>query len=339
MITQLACVQSQSVDELLAGSTGLQNSCLNARFTMSIASETLRWGPKWKEKQVLFSNRTGPVLMALELEDEVQQTIVRRIQDAQERTRILTERADDQWSYRRILKSALKDRPRSTIQRVNNEIRQTLSADDQHRKAYLVALGRAAREENPSLESIEKIESFTMPYDPLMTDFVHFEVAHLLGRASTTDPAREYHNWMHCITYAPDSDRSVRPVASALDLLRRNPTIVPDPAWRWDQFCLLLDVMRVRWSSRWEAGVTSKYEAADMQHSIEAVTATLTAMDELAPQAGLDQETWKVQRRIWVDTLVTPTRSRQGNGQTRNQMLDTVRQEWLRRNSELAEPK
>lgn len=339
IFTQLACVKPEVVDELLAGWPGTSNSCVNARFTLRLASETLRWGPKWKEKQVLFTNRTELLLLALGLEDEVQQTVVRRIQDAQERNRILTEKADDQWSYRRILKDALKDRPRTSIQRVNHEIRQALCPEDQHRKDYLIALGRAAREEAPSLASIQRIEEYAQPYDPLVTDFVHFEVAHLLGRCREPDPAREYLHWMYCITYAPDKDRSVRPVAAALDLLRRNPEIVPDPAWRWDQLSYLLDIMRVRWSARWQMNAASKFEAADMQHSIEAVTATLTAMDDLATEAGVSRETWKVQRRLWEDSLVNPTRTRQGNGEARNQMLDSVRQEWQRRNRELAEPK
>ncbi len=337
--TQLVCLQPVVVDELLAGWPGTSNSCTNARFTLRLASETLRWGPKWKEKQAVFTNRAELLLLALGLEDEVQQTVVRRIQDTQERTRILTEKADDQWSYRRVLKDVLKDRPRTSIQRVNNEIRQALSPEDQHRKDYLVALGRAVREAAPTLAAIQQIEEYAQPYDPLVTDFVHYEVAQLLGRGSETDPAREYHHWMYCITYAPHNDRSVRPVAAALDLLRRNPEIVPDPAWRWDQFSHLLDVMRVRWSTRWQLNSPSKFEAADLQHSIEAVTATLAAMDDLSAEAGLDRETWKVQRRIWEDSLVSPTRARQGHGEARNQMLDSVRQEWLRRNQELAVPK
>ena len=339
MFAQLACVQSEAIDELLADTRRSQNSWLNARFTMSLASETLRWGPKWKEKQAVFANRAELILTAMHLEDEAEQTLARRIQDSQERVRILTEKADDQWSYRRVLKESLKDRPRTSIQRINHEIRQALTPEDRHRKAYLVALGRAAREEAPTREAIAKLESFAEPYDPLVTDFVSFEVAHLLGRAQDSDPAREYGHWMHCISYAPGNDLSVRPVAAALDLLRRNPEIVPDAAWRWDQFSQLLDVMRVRWAARWQAEAPSKFEAADMQHSMEAVTATLSAMDELATEAGVDRATWKVQRRIWEDSLVTPTRTRQGNGEVRNPMLESVRQEWMRRNSELVEPK
>ena len=339
VFAQLVCVSPEAIDELLAGSGGSTNSCANARFTMSLASEVLRWSPKPMEKQAVFANRAELVLTAMHLEEEAEQTLARRIQDSQERVRILTERADDQWSYRRVLKESLKDRPRTSIQRVNNEIRQALTPEDQHRKDYLVALGRAAREEAPTLEAIAKLESFAEPYDPLVTDFLSFEVAHLLGRAHASDPAREYGHWMHCITYAPGHDQSVRPVAAALDLLRRNPEIVPDPAWRWDQFSQLLDVMRIRWAGRWQAKTPSKYEAADMQNSIDAVTATLSAMDDLATEAGVDRATWKVQRRIWEESLVTPTRTRQGTGEARNPMLESVRQEWMRRNSELVEPK
>ena len=339
LFTQLACVTVENVDELLLGAPRSPNSCENARFTMSLASETLRWGPKWKEKQELFADRAGLVLAELGLKEEDEHALARQIQDGQERVRLLTQRADDQWSYRRVLKEALKDRPRTSIQRVNNEIRQALTPEDQHRKDYLVALGRAAREQFPSLEAIEKVEAFAEPYDPLVTDFVSFEVAHLLGRVKDADPAREYGHWMRCITYAPGNDYSVRPVAAALDLLRRNPEIVPDPAWRWDQLSQLLDVMRVRWAGRWQADAPSKYEAADMQNSIEAVSATLSAMDDLAAEAGVDRATWKVQRRIWEESLVTPTRVRQVKRDPKDQLLESVRQEWLRRNSELVEPK
>lgn len=337
-LAQLACIPAEAVDALLAKSTGTPPSCANARFTMQLATETLRWGPKWKEKQSLFANRTELVLTAMKLEEEPEQTLVRRIQDAQERVRILTETPDDQWSYRRVLKGALKDRPRTSIQKVNHEIRQALIPEDQHRKGYLVALGRAAREEFPSLEAIERMESFAAPYDPLVTDFVSFEVAHLLGRMKVADPAREYRHWMHCITYAPGNDCSVLPVAAALDLLRLHPEIVADPAWRWDQFSQLLDVMRYRWAGRQRADQPSKYEAADMQRSNEAVTAALSAMDDLAPDAGMDRETWKVQRRLWEESLVTSTRARQENVEPKDQMLESVRQEWMRRNRELAEP-
>jgi|GEM_PF-5038621 len=338
MLAQLACMQTEHVEQVIAESKASSNSCRNARFVMRLGSETLRWGPKWKEKQAVFANRMEILLAAMGLEEAAKQTIGRRILDSQERTRILTERADDQWSYRRVLKDALKDRPRTTIQRVNNEIRQTLTVDDKHRKSYLVALGKAAREPVPTLSAIERIEGFAEPYDPLVTDFVHFEVAHLLGRAEVADPAREYGHWMYCIAYAPNADQSVRPVAAALDLLRQNPEIVADSAGRWDRFSSLLHVMRIRWTSRWQSKAASKFEAADMQHSIASVTATLGAMDDLREAAGIDRETWKVQRRIWEDSLVNPTRARQGSGEPKNQMRDTVRQEWLRRNSELAEP-
>ena len=339
MLAQLACMPTEHVDQVIAESKGTSNGCRNARFVMNLGAETLRWGPKWKEKQALFANRMEIMLAALGLEEKAKQTIGRRILDSQERTRILTERADDQWSYRRVLKDALKDRPRTTIQRVNHEIRQTLSIDDKHRKSYLTALGKAAREAVPALSAIERIEGFSEPYDPLVTDFVHFEVAHLLGRAEAADPARQYRHWMYCIAYAPSADHSVRPVAAALDLLRQNPEIMDDPAERWDQFSSLLNVMRIRWTGRWQAQAPSKFEAADMQHSIESVTATLGAMNDLREAAGIDRETWKVQRRIWEDSLVNPTHARQSSGEPKNQMLETVRQEWQRRNSELAEPK
>ena len=339
MLAQLACIPSHQVEQMLARVPGSSNSCGNARFLLTVGSETLRWGPKWKEKLNLFANRAELVLKEAKLKETDEQTVARRILDAQERTRILTQTADDEWSYRTVLRDALKSRPRTTIQRVNKEIRQTLTADDKRRKEYLVALGKAARETKPSLAAIERIETFAEPYDPLVTDFVHFEVANLMQRAQDSDPAREYRHWMYCIAYAPEGDRSIRPVAAAMNLLKDHPEIEPDPAWRWDQYNLLLDVMRTRWSNRWQSGTPSKYDEADLQHSIEAVNGTLSAMNDLQPQAGLDRNAWQVQRRVWDESLVSPIRSRQGQVDTKSEMLQAVRQEWMRRNSELSEAK
>jgi hypothetical protein len=70
-----------------------------------------------------------------------------------------------------------------------------------------------------------------------------------------------------------------------------------------------------------------------------AISATLTAMDELAPTAGIDADAWKVQRQIWEDTLQSPLRQRQGATPPQDQMLETVRQEWQRRNADLNETK
>lgn len=339
VITQLACIPPHQVEQMLTNASRTPNSCGNARFLMTVGAETLRWGPKWKEKQNLFANRAELVLKEAKLKEADEQTVVRRLMDSQERTRILTQKADDEWSYRTVLRDALKSRPRTTIQRVNNEIRQTLSADDKHRKEYLITLGKAAREPKPSLAAIEHIEAFAEPYDPLVTDFLHFEVANLMQRASESAPASEYRHWMHCITYAPEGDRSIRPVAAALTLLKQHPEIESDPTWRWDQFNLLLDVMRTRWSTRWQAGTPSKYDEADLQHSIEAVNGALSAMNDLQSQAGLDRDAWKVQRRIWDDSLISPIRSRQGQADPKAEMLQAVRQEWMRRNSELTESK
>ncbi len=339
MITQLACIPAHQVEQILSSSSRYGNSCGNSRFLMTVGAETLRWGPKWKEKQSLFANRAEMVLKEAQLNESDEQTVARRILDAQERTRILTQTADDEWGYRTVLRDALKTRPRTTIQRVNKEIRQTLTDDDKRRKEYLVALGKAARQTSPTLEAIAQVEAFAELYDPLVTDFLHFEVAHLLERSADPDPAREYRHWMYCITYAPDGDRSIRPVAAALNLLRSHPEIEPDSAWRWDQFNLLLDVMRTRWTARWQSGTPSKYEAADLQHSIEAVNHALTAMNELQPQSGIDREAWKIQRRIWNESLVGPIHDRQSREDRRDEMMETVRQEWKRRNSELSETK
>lgn len=338
MVTQLTYVTPEKVREMTTEAAP-GNGALSGQFALRLASDVLRWGPKWKEKQPVFADRATLVLVAMGLPEDTQQIIARRIQDTQARQKILTETPDNQWVYRKELKDALKNRPRTKIQKVNNEIRQTFDEYDQQRKAYLLALGTAARQPQPTPESISAVEKFAEPYDPLLTEFVHFEAAHLLGRTATPEPAREYHNWQYCIGYAPANDRSVRPIVAAMDLLRRNPEIVSDPELRWEQHSALLDAMRLRWVNRWQQSTNSKFDPADMQNSSVAISATLSTMDDLASQAGIDSETWKVQRQTWEDTLLSPLRSKQGSTPPPDQMLESVRQEIERRNSELGDSK
>ena len=137
---------------------------------------------------------------------------------------------------------------------------------------------------------------------------------------------------MHCVLSAPDRDRSIRTVGSAMLLLAEHPEVVDSPELRWDQGQLLLEVMRMRWVLRWQPGVApSKFEPSDRQYSLEAIQAVLKMLDEIREPAGPDAATWAVQRRVWVDTLESPLRNRQAYGNSGEQMKNIVQQEWLRK--------
>lgn len=338
MLTQLAYVTPESVQQM-TGSGMTDNRCLTGNLSLRLLSDALRWGPKLRENHELFLNRATLLLVAMGLSEDAEQTLARRIQDSQARFKILTDSPDNQWAYRKELKDGLTNRPRTKIQRVNNEIRQTFDAYDQRRKDYFVALGQAARQEHPTRESIEAVENFAQPYDPLLTDFAHFEAAHLLARMQTRDPASEYRHWMYCVGYAPNPDRSIRPIVAALDLLNRNPSIVRDPEVRWEHHSFLLESMRTRWTNRWQKGTTSKYEAADQQVSVTTVSATLAAMDDLIDQAHIDADSWKVQRQVWEDTLLSPLRSHKTDSLAQNPLLESVRQKVQQRSTETSPQK
>ncbi len=334
MITQLACLPADKVDELLA-ETSANNTALNARFTTRLARETLCWGDKYAEKRELFANGVDLVLNQMGLADEETQPLIRRIQDSQERTTMFTAIPDNAWEYRKSLKTALKDHPRASLRTVNHELKRTLDPDDQRRKEYLVVLGKVASKPVLAPEEISALLEFSAPFDPLLTDFVHFEVAHLLSRATPRDPVSEYRHWMHCVLTAPDRDRSIRTVGSAMQLIAQHPDVVASPDLRWDHCSLLLEVMRMRWILRWQPGVPpSKFEPSDRQFSLEAIQALLKTMDEIREEAGIASESWKAQRRVWEDTLESPLRTRQIHGNSSEQMKAIVQQEWLKKQIE-----
>lgn len=331
MVTQLAGLPAESVEELLKGAVP-GNSSRNVRFMATLGPEMLRWGDKHQEKRKLFSNGVDLVLNQMGLSDEAKQPLVRRIQDSQERVTTLTEIPDNAWEYRKLLKTALKDRPRASLRTVNHELKRTLDPDDQRRKAYLAALGQLVTQPQLAPEAVEGLLEFAAPFDPLLTDFVHFEVAHLLARATPRDPVQEYRHWMHCVLSSPDRDRSIRTVGSAMQLLAEYADVPGHPELRWDHAQLLLEVMRMRWVLRWQPGVSpSKFEPSDRQFSLDAIQSVLRMMDATRESAGIDQATWQVQRRVWEDTLVSPLRTRQTYGNSNEHMKAIVQQEWLKK--------
>ena len=299
----LAAVNDDATAEVAAKSTHA-NRAADGRTAFAMAPEVARWGPKLDEIRELLTARSSPMLTWIGECTEADD-VSKRLADVKEQRRVINECPEQFWEYRKSLKERLQNRPRSMIVPVSHEgLKRRLHPEDERRKQYLVALGNAARQSQPDLQSIRRVAGFVEPYDPLVSFFAHHEAAHLLARAARPDRQAELAHRLHTVYYGAGTDRSVRNVADSLTLLIDAPDSVDSPQARWDHINALLEVLRHRWSERLPAREKSRYAAADIDESLQASRRALRVMDGLAAELQIDSTTWRHRRDLLERELV-----------------------------------
>jgi len=268
----------------------------------------MRWAAKRQEVMALMSSRAR--LLAGLLGKAAQDPHIRlRLREVQTRSDLLRQYPDQYWAYRKEVKRQLTKRPRSTIRLVSGEEpRRVRHPDDRHRLDYFEALSEAAR--HPTPDRIRTVETFKAPYDPLISYFLHPEVASLWARSSQRDEAAELRHRLHTVYFAPAGSRAVRDVIQAMELLQERPDALPDPSARWDHFNALLQTLVDRWLNRSSVRPSSTQIALnDIDQSLLAVQGTLAAMDRLRAEAGVPWDEWKARRTFLAKTLVGPLKA------------------------------
>jgi hypothetical protein len=236
--------------------------------------------------------------------------VIKRLEDVAEQQRVIRDNPDAAWAYRKVVRHRLQERPRTAILPVAHEgLQRQLHPEDQRRKAFLLALGEAARQPAPEHDAIERVRRFVEPYDPLVSDFVHHEAALLLSRAAVADPRAELEHRLHTIYFNTGNDRSVRNVTEALALVLDHPEAAGDPLDRWDQANALLEVLKHRWALRAAESEASQYAQSDAEQTLAAAQRALRTMDELAPQLPVDPDDWQARRDVLERQLLRPLRT------------------------------
>jgi hypothetical protein len=280
----------------------------NGRFSFRLPAEIARWGAKGVELQRLLRAHALPVANWLPESPELE-AMRKRMADMAEQRNIVAQHPDHYWAYRKTLRQRLQERPRSTIVQVKHEgLRKETHPEDVRRKEYLVALGAAATQEEPSAESIAEVAQFAEPYDPLLTPFLHGEVARLYTRCATEEPEQQLKHLLYAVYYSPGVDRSVREVVSAIKLLT-DESCRADDAERWDHVNALLETLRVRWGLRSQQKVPSRFDAADARATISTAKQAIEFLERTAPDAGIDPEWSDLRCRVLDRTLVRSLRS------------------------------
>jgi len=309
---------------------------IQATLTATRATQAAFWSDgdqaNWLEKEIQLTRRSR--LVEWLGDKRVSRELLRRINEVVSQRKVVHENPDTHWwEYRKVLRKQLQDRPRSAIQQVAAmDEKQKPHPEDVRRRDYFVALGNAARNEQPTRQQIADVEEYLEPYDPLVSYFARHEVADLLGR-SGQDPNQELIHRLHVIYFAPTLDASVWNVAKTLEALVNHPEAIPDDSTRFDALNGLIQTLRVRWEIRQSRTESSPQRTLEfLDQSLVAVEKAVTAMDAISGSAGVSTADWQVRREVINRLMVRPLmsyrtemRSRQTRGKAKTKaMLDNI---------------
>lgn len=299
---------NDALSELAASSRS--NSAANGRFAFRIPQEVMRWGAKGQEQYAALAPRASRLLGWENVPDN-DPDVLRRLAEVSAQANVMTAYPDQPWAYRKAARTALEDRPRSLIQQVSRKaFDRGLHPDDKRRLDYFTALGRAAQQAKPSEEDIRAIVEFEAPYDPLVSYFLHQEVAGLYARRGDDAKGLELRHRLHAIYYSNPADRSVRDLVDALALLAAYPQACPDPAERWDHMNSLLQILKTRWETRGAVEPKApRIVLNDLEKSISAVETSFETMDSLHADARVPESDWLARKAYLERSVVRPLRT------------------------------
>ncbi|ODA28915.1 spermidine synthase [Planctopirus hydrillae] len=241
--------------------------------------ETMRWGAKLQQTQALLSapRSTEPVYPPLPIPvdpdsgeepppvvyrrlsllmegmgfDGEDPDLVRRLEEIVAQRHLINDHPEAWWwEYRKVVKERLGKPPVATVRLATAQaLKGGMLPDYARRKDYFEHLGEAIRSPNPAAE-VPELLKFEEAYDPLLSPFIHQEVAELLHRSGKEARAEELRHRLHLVYFAPGFDSSVRNVQVALEMVLDHPETIVDDAARYDLILSLMHTMRNRWNLR-----------------------------------------------------------------------------------------
>ncbi|MFN0195346.1 MAG: spermidine synthase [Planctomycetaceae bacterium] len=310
ILLNLNTLMPKQVDELIAESRLPVNSVQSLCFANELPREVIRWGEKLKEVQQLTSGKAGHLLKELGEDDQTPE-LLNRLSDVAARNRLMTEFPDQYWVYRKTVRQLVTSRPRSLIQPVSTDGEFSgLHPEDRRRLDYFSALGKAAGQKSPDPKLLSHIGSFSQPYDPLLSYFVHQEVAELYAKSAARGSPEECEHRLHAIHFGFPSDRSVRNIADALQMIAQHPQSIADPWGRWDSMNGLLQMLKIHWDNRGQSSPeTTKIAINDIDQSLLAIDQTFAGMERLHTELGISTDAWNARKMVVEKGLVRPLRT------------------------------
>eukprot|EP00913_Durusdinium_trenchii_P023436 g22014.t1 len=284
------------------------NTIANGRLAFRLPQEVMRWGPKRRELAQLITPHGSRFAESKGI-DSRDPEFLRRLSEVTGQRKLMVAFPDQWWAYRKSLKKQIRERPRTLIQKVSaNSKSGRFHPEDRRRMRYIDALDLANKETTPA--RISRVSSFEEPYDPLLSYFVHQEAAELYGRSKQKDDQEELRHRLHAVYFANPHDRSVRNVASAINLIAKRPGATETPIERWDQLNALMQIMKGRWALR---GLVKPKSISivlnDIDNCLQSVTVAIQTMDAIRTETGIPLEDWDARRRVLKRGLIRPLKT------------------------------
>jgi hypothetical protein len=266
----------------------------------------MRWAPKYQEVYQALDPAAGRLLNWIG-DDGNSAQVLRRLTEVVTADRLRATYAEQFWAYRASLREQLTTENKAPVRQVSAVAsgRPKLHPEDRRRVAYLAALGKAAA--SRSAAQIEFLESFELPYDPLISYFVHQEVAELSLKSEELDFAGQLRHRLHAIWFSSPRDSSLRNVVEAMRVVREHPEAAADAQARFDELNALAQALAQRWEVR--NGTKPKSAQAvirDIDTTVIEAEKTFAALESLARECGIPAEQWQARRQALERTLIRP---------------------------------
>jgi len=244
---------------------------------------------------------------------ESHKEFARRISAYAQQVELSSAFPDEWWSYRNSLKSEMLRHTRPPVEKlVGGEVVRSPHPLDEFRKNYLITLGQLLdqlRENRISTESLEVFSDFSVDYEPLLSDFAHYELVRIHELGGHPAPADEFRHRLHTVNFSVAGDHSLRNVIGALQQLTEQPELITDDAERYDQLNSLVQQLVLRWESRmaWNPRSAARTQR-DVELSVRFAQKALLQMEDLAAEAGFTSDEFVSRRQYVAKSLIVPLR-------------------------------
>ena len=284
----------------------------NCGLAMLLPFEAVRRADKPAELLAAFGPHQQQLLAAIPAGEDHHE-VKRRLSALTQQLEILAGMPDQPWTYRKSLQMEMKQSarpPRDVIQRgMINKVAHPL---DVLRQRYLVSLGQAlsaARRGELTPALIRRMDTYTDNFEPLITNFAHYEIVRLHELSQHPSPTEEFRHRLHIVFYTSPVDASVRPVIFAMQQLVDHPSLIGDDTQRYDMLNSLLQKMIERWEARtaWEPRSALRVQN-DVDLSVGVANRAMAQMEEVCDTAAVDKAEFYLRRRFVNAALIKPLR-------------------------------
>src|SRR5439155_889235 len=126
--------------------------------------------------------------------------VLRRLSEVATQQNLMQKFPDQYWAYRSQVKEHLTKRPRSQIRQASHDNEGEHDPEDRRRMDYFTTLGQAAK--SKQVDDIRAVADFETPFDPMLSFFLHLEIAELYARARHPELEAELRHRLHAVYFS-----------------------------------------------------------------------------------------------------------------------------------------